>query len=153
MADLHILEEVSQHSSSSSSKWSPSAKPCPWILFPQRHEKSPRTICAQFSTFPRKQKLGNAFRGRGEKHPELNETPPDTYSFFVHVAQQRELKDVTQILNRPFSASDRSLENVLQLVSHTWSEDGAPKFVWVSIAIGQLSCKAAVCVRGRTEIR
>lgn len=57
-------------------------------------------------------KAWECFQSRRGEHP-------DTYSFLVHVTQQRELKDVTPAPNRPFWARDRSLENVLQLVSHT----------------------------------
>lgn len=45
-----------------------------------------------------KQKLGNAFRVRGEKPPESTEMSPDTYSTLLRVTQQRELKDATQNL-------------------------------------------------------
>lgn len=61
---------------------------------------------------------------------------------------KRELKNATQNLNRPFSISDRSLENVLHLVTQAWSEARGFKFVWVCVQIGQLGCKAHVCVSG-----
>lgn len=78
---------------------------------------------------------------------------PDTYSSLLRVTQQRELKDATQNLNRLFSISDRSLENVLHLVTQTRSEVVGLKFVWVCVQIGQLSCKACVCVRGTPSMK
>lgn len=55
--------------------------------------------------------------------------------------------------NRPVSISDRSLENVLHLVTQTRSEAVGLKFVWVRVQIGQLSCKACVCVSGTPSVR
>ncbi len=77
----------------------------------------------------------------------------DTYSSLLRVTQQRELKDATQSLNRPFSIGDRSLENVLHLVTQTRSEAVGLKFVWVCVQVGQLSCKAGVCVRGTPSMK
>ncbi|XP_077957650.1 calcium uptake protein 3, mitochondrial isoform X3 [Gasterosteus aculeatus] len=79
--------------------------------------------------------------------------PPDTHSSLLRVTQQRELKDATQNLNRPFSISDRSLEGVLHLVTQTRSEAVGLKFVWVCVQIGQLNCKACVCVEGEHQAR
>lgn len=59
------------------------------------------------------------------------------------------LKDATQKpRSSRLSISDRSLENVLHLVTQTRSEAVGLKFVWVCVQIGQLHCAACVCVRG-----
>lgn len=131
----------------------PAANPVPEV-FSHNTKRSHPELSALDSLSSRANKSsGNAFRVRGEKPPESPETSPDTYSSPLRVTQQKEPKNATQYPNRTVSIGDRSLENVLHLVTQTRSEAVGLKFVWVCVQIGQLSCKACVCVSGTPSMR